>query len=459
MAVSLRRRLIAILLGLTLVTWLIFVVVTVVHARQLMIEQIDERLAHYVNMSQYTLQGVMSDPVVRDHFEKRSVRETSAGLTRVAGPGGEVREHALNLWFGRRQVLVGSNAVKFPEPQAEGILTTALGEGDDESDWRILYRHDPAANVWLAAGVDMQHARNVVIATFWRLTLPLSVILPITAAILLLGVGRGLRPLDELAEKISLRKPHALDPIDIEEAPREIKPVVRSLNELLDRLQRALASEHRFTSNAAHELQTPLTAIKAEVQRCQRRVKDEDSRVMLERISVRVSRAATTVEQLLTLARLDPDQEFQRERVDLGDLVIDVMAEVGPIAMDRGIEMQLDDSAKLYVDGNAEWLKIGVRNLLVNALNYSPSPGEVEVRLELQDNVPKLIVANDCEPIPEKEFARLCDRFYTSPGTRNHGSGLGLSIVERIAELHGAELRLDRWRDDRGFRAEVRFPG
>ncbi len=180
---------------------------------------------------------------------------------------------------------------------------------------------------------------------------------------------------------------------------------------------------------------------------------------MLDRISKRVSRAADTVKQLLTLARLDPDQEFQRQRVNLSELLIDEIAESGGLAAERDIELRLGGGPALYVEGNADWLKVLLRNLLINAFHHSPSPGEVEVRVMRCSDGIILEIANDCEPIADAEFAKLTDRFYRPSGNRTQGVGLGLSIVQRIVELHGAELRLDRWQDGRGFRAEVRFPG
>lgn len=128
------------------------------------------------------------------------------------------------------------------------------------------------------------------------------------------------------------------------------------------------------------------------------------------------------------------------------------------MATERDIELRLSDDPALFVDGNADWLKVLLRNLLVNAFHHSPSPGEVEIRLTQCDGSITLMIANDCEPIAEAEFAKLTDRFYRPSSSRTQGVGLGLSIVQRIAELHGAGLRLGSWQNGRGFRAEVSFP-
>lgn len=458
MPVSLRRRLLFILIGLILAIWLVSVVITALIAQKMIVRQIDRQLGQYMDMAQHTLLMVLKDPEIAEHFKRTFVPLSSnPNVTRIEGFGSQGRDQAVNLWFGPKQVLVGEQTPEFPPPAAAGVVTAWVGKGDERSRWRIMYRHDAEVDIWLGVGVDMQQAQNIGAATFWRVIMPLLVILPVTGGVLFWGVGRGLQPLNDLADKIATRKPLALERIDTTAVPSEMRPVVESLNGLLDRLDRALASERRFTSNAAHELQTPLAAIKAEVQRCQRQTNDEHTRVMLERISARVTRAVDTVQQLLTLARLDSDEEFTRERLELGALVVDVLADVGAIAVDQGVQVRLDDSAAIHVDGNAEWLKILLRNLLANAVTHSPSPGEVVVRLERHNGDAAVIIANDCAPIPEEQLARLTDRFYRPSGSTKQGVGLGLSIVSRIAQLHGATLRLGPWQGRRGFVAEVRF--
>ncbi|WP_439133327.1 ATP-binding protein, partial [Pseudomaricurvus sp.] len=264
--------------------------------------------------------------------------------------------------------------------------------------------------------------------------------------------------LEHLATKISARKPSALDPIDQDGVPLEIQPVVSSLNELLDRLQQALISERRFTSNAAHELQTPLAAIKAEVQRSLRQTSDSESRQMLERIEVRVARAADTVTQMLTLARLDPEQQFGRHTIDLNRIVIDLMAEEGHLAADRHLEIEIDEDPDVTIEGHQDWIKILIRNLLNNAFKYTTAGGTVHICLKRGAEAASFSVANECEVISESQRQRLTDRFYSLPGREAGGVGLGLSIVERIADLHGATLYLTSKEGERSFLAEVRFP-
>ena len=454
---SLQARLLAILLGLTLVVWTVSMVLTAVYSRQIINQQIEEQLSSAVSLSLHSLEAVQSDPAISDYYHKRVVAHSrSSAVTRLAGY--ELKGPALNFWFGKSQVVVGLRAPLFPLPEGEGFVTHSLTVDGEQHDWRLLYRRHPKYGIWAVAGVDLEQARRLSGRVMWRATIPLLIVMPISAAVLILGVRSGLRPLKELADKIAARHSLALSPIEMAAVPAEIQPLMNELNALLDRLQRALDSEHRFTANAAHELQTPLAAIKAEVQRHQRYA-EGDTRDMLQRIGSRVSRATETVAQLLTLARLDPDQEFAREPVDLNELLVEVMAELGGLAVDRGIAMQLDlPSQPLVVAGQPHWLHILLRNLLLNALQHSPSPGEVDISLQSSALGIALSVANDCEPIADSELQRLSERFYRVTGHSVPGVGLGLSIAQRVAELHGARLQLGRAASGRGFHVVVLFP-
>lgn len=455
---SLHRRLVLILLSLILASWLVSVVITALYAKQTLIQQIDQQLVHYMDVSNHSMGTIYEDPKIIKHFQAKAVRLSSEpGVSRVRGFGSQGRELATNLWFKSTQVLVGNAAPAFPAPEGDGIIEADVVHDGETSTWRVLYRYDQSLDIWLATGFNMASVASMGRTAILRSVFPLFIILPLTIVILFWGVGRGLRPLGQLAEKIAARQPSALEPIDLMDVPKEIQPVVSSLNGLLDRLQRALVSERRFTSNAAHELQTPLAAIKAEVQRSQRMVSDLDSRRMLERIEVRVSRATETVRQLLTLARLDPEQEFRREPIPMNHVVIELMAEEGHWAADRQLDIEILEDPEVTVQGHMEWVTILIRNLLNNAFKYAVNGSVVQISLKENASGVVLSVANDCEPISDTEFHHLTDRFYSLPGRESGGVGLGLSIARRIADLHGATLSLQSRSEGRGFRAEVRF--
>lgn len=458
-ATSLRRRLIVILLGLTLFSWFISVVVTAINAHYLIRAQIDQQLVEYMDMSQFTMNLILEDENTSRYFEERNpILSASENLIRIPGYGNPGQIQRVNLWYGKKQVVVGESTPEFPRPESEGFHNTEITQSGEAQSWRILYRFESRNNVWLAIGLNMGEVQSITSTTLNRLTLPLALILPVTIGVLLVGIKRGLLPLDRLATDIAARKADDLEPVHAVGVPRELSPLVNALNSLLGQIQIMLASEQRFTANAAHELQTPLTAIKAEVQRCQREVDSDSAREMLERISTRVTRATNTVRQLLTLARLDPDQDIAFQSLDLEQLLLEVVAEYGGLAVDRELEFDIRGPTNpALVEGNLDWLIILFRNLVANALNYASVPGTIEVRIVATEEQVTVSIANDCPPIANEAMAQLTQRFYRVPNTSRPGSGLGLSIAQRIVELHNGALRLSHRGEGRGFRAEVVF--
>ncbi len=457
---SLRRRLAVILLGLTLFSWLIAVLVTGFNAHYLLRHQLDQQLTEYMDVSMFTYIAILEDEAIASYFEARNpVMALDNNSIRIPGYGSQGQKQAVNLWYQGRHVLVGDDAPRFPDPTGEGFFNAELAAQAVEIPWRVLYRYNPEHDTWMAIGINLERAQSIASTTLWRVLLPLIIILPITISVLYKGIQRGLSPLNALAGKIAARNALDLEPIDLSEVPLEMQGLIHSLNHLMSRLEIVLSSEQRFTANAAHELQTPLTAIKAEVQRCQREVDSESARLMLERISKRVSRATTTVRQLLTLARLDPDQEISFETVDLGQLLLEVVAEYGALCIEKELEIEIEETREpVRVTGNPEWLNIMLQNLVINAINYSSSPGVIEIRLVQDRESVSLVIANDCAPVDSTELETLTQRFVRGSQNAQPGSGLGLSIVQRIVDLHNSSMTLSHRQGDSGFKASIRFP-
>lgn len=459
---SLRRRLTWILLGLILFSWMGSAVVTVFYAGRVLVAQVDRQLGQYAGLVGYISEvferqldaGLpLPEPWLDDHLRARRseplVMDGAAGIDNQGAP-------ALNVWLDGRLLAVFEASPRFPLPEEPGFSFRRLGH--DGSHWRLYSRHDEELGLWIVVGIDMDQARWSMLGTLGRVLFPLLFILPLTLVILYFGVQRGLRPLRLLTEQIGRRSPQALDPLQVKAVPVEVKPLVAALNALLERLAEALEGEQRFTANAAHELTTPLAAIKAEVQLCQRLLEDDQARGMLDRIAVRVDRAHHTVDQLLTLARLDPDQPQQSEWVDLQYLVREVVAETAHLAPERGLGIETAGVARARVAGSREALSILLRNLLSNALRYASPGSDVEVALATAaSGAVEFSVSNDCDPLSEDEFDRLAQRFFRVPGSPGSGAGLGLSIVERVVALHGAQLSAGPRAGGRGFVVRVRF--
>ncbi|GAB3285178.1 ATP-binding protein [Parahaliea aestuarii] len=459
---SLKRRLTWILLGLILFSWVGSALVTVFYAGRVLVAQVDRQLEQYA-----ALVGYVSDVFERqldagqplpEPWRDEHLRATAAEplVVDAAGASGAVAP-ALNVWLDGRLLAVFEDSPRFGLPEKPGFSLRQLP--GERSHWRLFSRYDEDVGLWIVVGIDLDQARWALLGSLARVLFPLLLILPLTLLVLYFGVQRGLKPLRTLAEQIGRRSRRALEPVQVESVPGEVKPVVSALNALLERLAYALESEQRFTANAAHELTTPLAAIKAEVQLCQRQLADSEARHMLDRIALRVDRAHHTVAQLLTLARLDPDMPVVTAQVDLERLLREVLAETAHLASERRLQVDVEAIGAACVAGNGEALAILLRNLLGNAFRYASTGSDVVLQLgQTADCVVTLSVENDCEPLSGDEFLNLTQRFYRVPGSPGAGAGLGLSIVERVVNLHGARLQTSARAGGQGFRVQVDFP-
>lgn len=456
---SLKTRIVLILLALTLVTWVASALLTYAFTSRVMLDQVDQQLEQYADLVQY-----ISAVFARQVDEGKTISEpwlsgeyATAHLQPIVidAPTGEKLNPALNIWLGENLIAVMADSPRFDRPSRQGLAFG--GPVGDEQKWRILTRHDPNTELWLQVGIEMGGARRSMLDMLGRALLPLLLVLPLTIALLYFGVSRGLRPLKALASQIALRNPALLDAVDPSGVPAEMQGVVSSLNQLLQRLALALEGEQRFTANAAHELLTPLAAIKTEVQLCQLQLADERGAVMLDRIAQRVDRASHTVSQLLTLARLDPEQPLNLRRLCLDSQLSEALVDTVHLADERSLTVALDVQEGIYISASEESLAILLRNLLINAFRYAAAGSTVSIRLLRGEGV-ELHIANECPPLSKQEFSRICERFYRAPGASGQGSGLGLSIVARIAEQHGARLSVGPGEDNGGFRVSLQFP-
>jgi two-component system OmpR family sensor kinase len=242
--------------------------------------------------------------------------------------------------------------------------------------------------------------------------------------------------------------------------PEEVLPLVQELNLLFGRVRVAFAAQQHFVADAAHELRSPLTALKLQAQALRRVHDDAGREAAIARLNEGIDRAIQLVSQLLVLAREEGERgaAAQWQRIDLQDLARQAVADVLPQAQARRVDVGLVTPDAVWVHGQPEPLHILLRNLLENAVKYSPEGGQVDLSLAVEQAAPCLAVEDSGPGIPEAERERVFDRFYRAPGTQAGGSGLGLAIVKAIAERHGASLRLDRSQRLGGLKAEIRFP-
>ncbi|HEX4051285.1 MAG TPA: ATP-binding protein [Steroidobacteraceae bacterium] len=343
--------------------------------------------------------------------------------------------------------------VDVPFTRSRGLITIPW-RGDR---WRFFVR--PIGDGTIRVGESLKDRHKATSDIAFQIDEPLAVtFLPALALLIWLVVGRELRPLVELAKSLARRAPTALAPLIENQQILELHPIVESLNELLERIGRRFDSERRFIADAAHELQTPLTALRLQLQVLIRAATDADKTEALGRLERGIERAAHVVSQLLTLARVEPDAgQAPVHAVALDEVVVEQVAEFTVIAEQQGVDLGTSGLERARVLGNLESLAVLLGNLIENAVRYTPRGGKVDVNLRNQESAVILEVVDNGPGIPSEERARVFDRFYRGATIEIAGSGLGLAIVKRIADQHRATVVLGDGIDGRGLRVEIRF--
>ena len=300
---------------------------------------------------------------------------------------------------------------------------------------------------------------------------PQFVTLPLAVLLVWLALVRGIKPLAQLERRIRARKPADMSPLDETGVPEEVVPLVDSINDLLSRLTVSLSTQKRFLADAAHQLKTPLAGLRMQADLAQRETDADELKKSLKHIGQASVRATHTVNQLLALARAETTGRARaQQRVDLVELVSEVMADSVPRALDKKIDLGYDGpaagEAATHLKCNQTLLTELVRNLLDNALNYTPAGGHVTLRLMVDrfSGILVLIVEDSGPGIPESERELVFQPFYRALGTNVDGSGLGLAIVFEIAQQHGASITvgdadLPDHPETPGTRVTVRFVG
>jgi two-component system, OmpR family, sensor kinase len=381
-------------------------------------------------------------------------------------PGGE--DVVVRVW-NRFGVFVYSSHpdVQLPARAQLGLTTIATPSGD----WRVFAMLVEDNLVEVAQPIRLRGTLAAEVA--FRTVLPLLILLPILAVLLWWVVGRGLAPLRRVAGEVAARRPEALERLSEDELPEEVAPLVESLNRLLVDLASARDAQRAFIADAAHELRTPLTALQLQLQIVERADEPQARTIALDALRDGLLRASRLVQQLLALARAEPDgatrtlalpaPAHSMSTVDLVALASEAVALHAELAHDRGIDLGFatPSSTSLTTEGERDDLFTLLGNLIDNALRYTPRGGRVDVMVERRDGAVALSVADDGPGIGLDERQRVFDRFHRGSAARTagdtRGSGLGLAIVKRIAERHRARVELSMPGIGRGLRVDVVF--
>lgn len=310
--------------------------------------------------------------------------------------------------------------------------------------WRVFATAGTKGDVQVYVGERLSSRGEILWAVLRSTLWPMALALPLLALALWWAVRRGVAPMRRIGRTLAGRQPHALHPVGLDGAPSEMLPMVRALNELFERISALLESGRRFTADAAHALRTPIAAIRAQAQVALGEADEAKRRHALQGTLQGCDRATRLVEQLLTLSRLEAVDAPEMATVDLRALSQRVVAEVAPRAIAKKQTLEFEGSAPCSLPGNEILLAVQVRNLVDNAVRYSPPGARVKVAVQQQAGHLVLSVDDNGPGLEEGDRARLGERFFRLPGSLESGSGLGWSIVRRIAAVHGLELQIRR---------------
>jgi two-component system sensor histidine kinase QseC len=441
---SLQGRLLLMVMGLVAAVWLATAVATWLDVRHELDELLDSHLAQAAAL--LVVQQAQE-------VEGEDRRVDAPTLHRYAS------KVAFQVWHEGRLVLRSANAPSRPMAAAgkhfkAGFETVAI----DAMSWRVFAAYGAERDVQVFVGEQVDSRTHIAWAVLRGMLWPMAVALPLLALAVWWSVRRGVAPLRALGRMLAARDPRVLEPVAMDRAPAEMAPMLDALNSLFVRIDALAESERRFTADAAHELRTPIAAIRAQAQVALGEADDALRRHALQATLEGCDRAIRLVEQLLTLSRLDAGDSPPQVPVDLCALVRRVLAEAAPRAARKRQNVVFDPAEPCRVPGDEALLAVLVRNLVDNAIGYSPANATIKVAVASEGGQVRLMVEDSGPGMAEKDLSRLGERFFRVLGSEHSGSGLGWSILRRVADAHRAQVRVGRSSSLGGLQVTVELP-
>lgn len=362
------------------------------------------------------------------------------------------------LWHEGQLLARSANA-----PDAPLTERRKRGFADSQADgkaWRVFVTQGREKDVLILVGERQSVRDKIVLASLTSMLKPMIWALPLLALGIWWTVRGSVRPLRQLGRTVAARQPQSLEPLPTEGVPPEVLPLVTALNGLFERMAHLLAAEQQFTADAAHELRTPIAGIRMQAQVAQGATQDAERAQALAATVQGCDRATRLVEQLLQLARLDAEAAGTGPAsTDLAEVARAVAADLQHTAAARGQQVELDIPGPAPMPLAEPLARVLLRNLLDNALRYSPDGARVRLQLTraTPGNTAALCVEDSGPGMAEAEITRLGERFFRVLGTGQSGSGLGWSIVQRIARMHGLRVEIDRSPALGGLRVRIHW--
>lgn len=361
---------------------------------------------------------------------------------------------AFQVWDAHGHLLLRSDSAPTTPlaVMADGYATVRI----DGEQWRTFTLKTPQGR-WFQSGERADIRQELATDIAEGTLLPLLLALPLMALLIWLAVNQVARSLRQVSDQVGERAPERMAPLDSADLPREVSGLVAALNGLLSRLDAALSRERRFVADAAHELRTPISALKVHADNARHAASRDERERAEDLLTGSVERVERLVAQLLALSRAEnAGGGMPMRRLELAALVVGEIDELRPLLEQRRQHLELS-LAPCEVLGSETQIALLVRNLLENAVRYTPSGGHILVTAAAESDVVRLRVEDSGPGIPAHERERVFDRFYRVLGSGVEGSGLGLSIAGEVARLHGAAIQLGESRTLGGLSVEVSF--
>ena len=449
---SLQGRLLKMVLALVMLVWLSAAVLTWYDAQHELDELLDGHLAQAASLlleQERSVDDAEHELTPDPDHERDKQLQTPPVLHKYAG------KIAFQVFH--EGILVSRSAHVDSTPLTQlsfGFETLRRADG---TQWRVFATPGHESDIRILVAEQTSLRDDILWAVLRSVLKPLLFALPLLLLAIWWSVRRGLMPLRLLGQEVSQRQPHTTQPIALSDTPLEVESLVQALNALFDRIAHMMELERRFTADAAHELRTPIAAIRTQVQVAMGA--NAAGRVhALDYALVGCDRASHLVDQLLTLARLEAAPITHSTRIDLAALTRQVASVLAPSALARQQTLELDAPAQAALLGNEALVGVLVRNLLDNALRYSPDGATIHVSVSATPQGALLRVQDSGPGMTEEQMSHLGERFFRVLGSDQAGSGLGWSIVRRVAQAHRAKITLARSDLFGGLDVSVQWP-
>lgn len=407
-------------------------------------EVYDAQLAHFASMLALLMQHEVDEG---DTLPKHLSLPSQQSGNRYE------KHYAYRAWLNHHVFLSSTGSEKFgPLSTIQGYSNRTIGE----VHWRFFTLKQGALTVEVAEEyeVRLDLIRHVLAGIF----LPQLLVLPLVGLIIWAGVMWGLSPLTKLSSLIRDRHAGSLHPINVPAVPQEVAPVIDAINDLMQRMAEGLEKEKHFSNYAAHELRTPLAALKTQVQVALRSHDRTQQQELFAETLHGIDRMSHLVDQLLTFVRVQKQEPATESRIYLAALLRDVMAHVATIARQRTISLQVNLDDQVRVTGHPEMLRVMMNNLVDNAIKYTPDGSMVAVTLVATRQEAILSITDQGPGIQPRDRPYIFDRFYRAADVMADGSGLGLAIVKWVADQHQLVIQVAENPQGRGTQFSIHFP-